>query len=550
MSYPNAGTTGLTTTSDALKRVTDNSDFYFYVLARDATSQLYGSFFGQNGGSGEHVDGGTSRFDRNGVIYQALCANCGADISFPTTPGVWSPSNPSKACNLAAVKIAFNLAGVAGSVKSSVAGSTNDTTGCVPLTVTFSDTLAQGKRYVWSFGDNSPDIETTAPTSSHTYTAIGTYRVRLVSIDESKCNVSDTAYTSITVKTFKAFLDFKAKKLDPCDSFKYEFTNTSFVSPAARAFSANSFRWDFGDGSPKVIAGTNKITHSFPAVGTYNVRLELIDTSFCNAPTDTTIVLRISNNVKAGIQSDKNGCAPYNAVFNNVSAGGQSFFWDFGDGTNSTETNPQHLYSTPGTYTVKLTALDSATCNLKDSTTFTIVVTAKPIASFNFAPDPPQENTPTDFFNTSIGATNFKWYFGDGDSLLINSTATVKHGYNETKTFTATLIAYTAGGCTDTARASVSARVAPLLDVPNAFTPNGDGVNDKIFVRGYGIAKMRWRIYNRWGAMIFESVDRSVGWDGTYKGTLQPNEVYHYILDVEYFDNSKSQKKGDITLLR
>jgi gliding motility-associated-like protein len=548
--YPNAGTSGLSTTADAIQRNTDNSDFYFFVLARNATSQLFGSFFGQQGGSGEHVDGGTSRFDRNGVIYQALCANCGADVAFPTTPGVWSPSNPSKNCNLAAVKIAFNLAGVVGSVRSSIQGSVSDTTGCVPLTVNFSDTLAQGKRYVWNFGDNSPDVETLTPSLSHTYNAIGTYRVRLVSIDSAKCNVADTAYTSITVKTFKAFLDFNARKVNPCDSFKYEFTNTSFVTPAARAFSATSFRWDFGDGSPAVIAGTNNVLHNFPSDGTYNVTLALTDTNFCNAPTDTTKALRIASNVKAGIQTAQRGCAPYSALFNNVSAGGQQFFWDFGDGTNSTQVNPVHVYQSPGAYVVRLTAIDSGTCNVADSTTFNITVSAKPVAAFTFAPDPPEENTPTDFFNNSVGATDFKWYFGDGDSLLINSTAAVKHAYNETKTYTATLIALSTIGCPDTATASVSARVLPLLDVPNAFTPNGDGVNDKVFVRGYGIAKLKWRIYNRWGALIFESIDRNVGWDGTYKGTKQPSEVYHYVLDVEYFDNTRSQKKGDITLLR
>ena len=550
--YPNAGTRGLYVSTDAIQSTTDGSDFYFFVLERNAIKPLYGSYFGQSGGSGEHVDGGTSRFDRNGVIYQALCANCYSPSrpAFPTTPGVWSPSNPSENCNLAAVKIAFNLAGVAGSVKSSIQGSTNDTTGCVPLTVNFSDTLAQGKNYIWNFGDNTPDVATTAPTSSHTFAAIGSYRVRLISIDSSKCNIADTAYTTIVVKTFKALLDYGVRKLDPCDSFKYEFTNTSYVEPAARAFSATSFRWDFGDGSPQVIAGLNNVTHSFPTNGTYNVRLQLVDTNFCNAPIDTIKALRIANNVKAGIETDQRGCAPYTAVFNNASAGGQQFFWDFGDGTTSTETNPFHLYSIPGTYKVLLRAVDSATCNRVDSTTISIVVSAKPVASFTFAPDPPQENTPTDFFNTSVGATDFKWYFGDGDSLLINSTASVRHAFNETDTFTVTLIALSTVGCPDTATALVSARVLPLLDVPNAFTPNNDGVNDKVFVRGYGISKMRWRIYNRWGAMVFESVDRNQGWDGTYKGSLQPNEVYHYVLDVEFFDNTKSQKKGDITLLR
>src|SRR5438128_1479884 len=96
----NAGTNGLTVTPDAIKKVSDNSDFYFFVLQKDAASQLYGSFFGQDGGFGEHVDGGTSRFTKDGMLYQAICANCGRDVTFPTTPGSCSSTNGSKECNL------------------------------------------------------------------------------------------------------------------------------------------------------------------------------------------------------------------------------------------------------------------------------------------------------------------------------------------------------------------------------------------------------------------------------------------------------------------
>ena len=77
--FPNSGTKGLSVTPDAYQKTTDNSDMYFFVLEKNAQSQLYGSFFGQAGGFGEHVDGGTSRFDRNGVIYQSICANCGSE---------------------------------------------------------------------------------------------------------------------------------------------------------------------------------------------------------------------------------------------------------------------------------------------------------------------------------------------------------------------------------------------------------------------------------------------------------------------------------------
>ena len=144
--YPNSGTNGFTVTSDAIQLTTDNSDFYFFVLERDATRQLYGSFFGQSGGSGEHVDGGTSRFDRNGVIYQALCANCGGEQHFRQPQVFGLPIIGSNNCNLAAVKIAFNLAGVNGSVQSSIKGVVQDTVGCVPLTVDFTDTIAGGQK--------------------------------------------------------------------------------------------------------------------------------------------------------------------------------------------------------------------------------------------------------------------------------------------------------------------------------------------------------------------------------------------------------------------
>jgi gliding motility-associated-like protein len=546
----NAGTNGMSVTPDAIQKGTDNSDFYFFVLERNASSQLYGSFFGQSGGFGEHVDGGTSRFDRNGVIYQAMCANCGRDVPFPTSPGVWAPTNGSKACNLAAVKIAFNLAGVLGSIRSSIEGKINDSSGCVPLTVDFADTLAEGKRYVWSFGDGSADVESTSPTVSHSFGAIGNYRVRLVSIDSAKCNIADTVFTSIRVRTDKAVLDFLSRKLLPCDAFNYQFNNNSFVSPAGRQFNSKTFTWDFGDKSPRVVAGLDSIRHTFPGPGVYKVTLVIQDTNFCNAPDSIQKTLRIATNVKAAFETPPRGCAPYNAIFDNTSSGGQQFYWDFGDGTTSTEVSPKHLYPTPGSYHITLKAVDSSTCNFEDSSSFTIAVSDKPVASFTYSPNPPQENTAVQFFNTSIGASRYIWKYGDGDTLATTSLNPVQHLYNETKLYEASLIAINPTGCSDTARQDIQARIIPLLDVPNAFTPNGDGANDKLFVRGFGISRMSWRIYNRWGAVVFETSDRTVGWDGTYKGSMQPTEVYHYILDVEYSDGSKFVKKGDVTLLR
>lgn len=556
--YNSAGTAGLTVTPDAIKSTTDGKDFYFFVLKKNATGQLYGSFFGQDGLATDHVDGGTSRFDRRGIIYQAICANCKqfGETSFPTTPGAWVETNPTaKGCNLAMVKIEMDFAGVRAAPQSSINGLARDTAGCVPLTVDFTDTIQNALQYEWDFGDGSPRETTTFPNVnlSHTYNAVGTYRVMLIAIDSTTCNIRDTAYLQIRVSDNQANTDFKATKISGCDEsvFRYRFDNLS-VAPPNVPFTNTSFEWDFGDGSPRETAGLNPVTHTYNSAGTYNVRLILVDANYCNAPEEDTLQLRIAANVKAQFQIPPAACAPVNVRFNNTSLAGQQFYWSFGDGATSTEISPQHSYTVPGTYTITLIAVDSSTCNVADTTRATLVVSDKPTANFNATPQPPLVNTPINFTNlSSTDAVRFKWLFGDGDSLITTSLAQqVSHEYNSTGTFNACLIAYNQYGCSDTICKPIQTLIDAAVDVPNAFTPLSTDGNNIVYVRGFGITKMRFAIWNRWGQKVFESNSKNIGWDGKYKGAMQPMDVYAYTLDVEFFDGKKLTKKGDITLIR
>ena len=95
--------------------------------------------------------------------------------------------------------------------------------------------------------------------------------------------------------------------------------------------------------------------------------------------------------------------------------------------------------------------------------------------------------------------------FGDGDSLLTTSRGNIDHQYNTSGTFEVLLVAFNNAGCSDTAVAEVTAIIVPKLDLPNAFTPQSNSLNSIIFVRGFGIGKMKWRIYNRVGNLVFES---------------------------------------------
>lgn len=558
-SFSGGNTKGMPVTPDAIKPQTDasGSDFYFIVIKKDADSLLYGTFFGQQDPIGQtkpvtfgdHVDGGTSRFDRNGVIYQAICANCFKTVPFPGTPGAWSTSNQSLglkngACNLGMLKIEMDFTGVRSALHTSIDGVANDTSGCVPLLVDFTDTLKKGKRYYWYFGDGTGDT-TTDPASSHVYNKIGTYKVMLVTIDSTTCNIADTSYKHIRVGDNKADLDFLFQKLQPCTNLSYEFTN---ITTATRGtFAPGIFTWDFGDNTPLVIQDENPFNHTYAGAGTYKVTLTLNDTTYCNSPVDTVKTLRLSPEVKAIFATPANGCVPYTAVFTNNSLGGLNFLWDFGDGQTSTEDNPTHLYPNVGTYKVKLTAYDSTSCNKVDDTTFTINVSPIPTASFGYNPTEPKENTFTNFVNQSTGATHYIWNFGDGDtSNLVNPS----HIFDVTATFNVCLNAANDVGCSDDTCIEVRSLIKPLVDVPSAFTPGKNGANSTIKVVGFGIKDLDWNIYNRWGQKVYESNNLKSSWDGTYNGKLQPMDVYTYTLKVTFSNGQKVTKTGDITLLR
>jgi gliding motility-associated-like protein len=561
--YGLSGTLGMPVTANAIKPNTDNRDFYFIVIQKNASSLLYGTFYGQDDdlmSISEHVDGGTSRYDQNGIIYEAICANCGGNQigQFPTTLGVAYPFNGTTGsdgevtgCNLAAVKIAFNFAGVAAGLKPTING-IPDSSGCIALDVLLTDTVRNAKSYIFSFGDGSPNLATTSYQVMHTYPNVGTYPVMLIAIDSNSCNISDTSIIHIRARNDRAVLAMAADKLPPCQSLSFQFSNQS-SAPAAKPFTDSSFLWDFGDGSPQVPAGASPPTlnHSYASAGTYIVRLQLVDTNYCNYPEEIDDTLRVAPLVKAQFITPDSGCAPYTAYFNNTSLGGQQFYWNFGDGSPiSNASSPSHFYANIGSYTVSLLVVDSNTCNLLDSFSTNISVFPIPTAAFSYAPQPPEPNRPITFNNNSTGATHYKWVFGDGDTTITASSDTVAHQYEQTGSFNACLIAFNQFDCPDTICMPVMTVVNPVLAVPNAFTPGRFGQNSIVKVQGFGISAMTFRIYNRWGQLVFETNDPSQGWDGNFLGKAAPMDVYAYTLEAQFFDGTKTTRKGDITLIR
>ncbi len=532
---PGTSTNGLPITPDALQSTTDGSDFYFIVFKKNLIDILYASFFGASG-KPEHVDGGTSRFNPQGEVYQAICASCGGGTGFPSTPNAYSTVNGSSNCNLGAVKIAFNL----GSVNAE-AEATPNATGCAPLVVNFGNTSTNATSYDWFFGDGSPNSSDATPT--HTYNTPGVYTVMMVAFNPNACKIRDTVYLTVTVSDAEMTSDFSITKLDSCDNFQIALTNLS-TPISGGDFSNTTFTWDYGDGATFV--GQNPPTHTYTAEGTYTVTLIVVNPDACNSP--DTVVKTVTFDVTfvdAGFTAP-NVCAGAQTNFANTSTNATTALWNFGDGNASSDISPNHVFA-EGSYTVTLIAGNPTTCNLYDTFTTTITAYPSPTAQFSYIPLQPETNEPTQFINQSTGATTYLWEFGDGATTNERSPV---HQYLISGAHQACLTVTNEYGCTDKRCVTIYSDIMPLADVPSAFSPNGDGVNDIVFVRGFAIKSLNFQIFNRWGEKVFESTNQEKGWDGTYNGQPQEMDAYAFVLDVVFLDNTTFVKKGNITLIR
>lgn len=183
---------GFTTTFDAFQGSTNGDAFYIAVLDPDATGLQYGTFIG--GSSQDHVDGGTSRFDKNGNVYHAVCSSCGGTSNgFVTTPGAYATSENSGNCNLAAFKFELNSISAGAATPSFVI--------CLPNPVQFINNSTGGDIFLWDFGDGTFSTDFSP---SHAYLEVGEYTVELLITDSQGCKAPDSATVLVSVGSFDA----------------------------------------------------------------------------------------------------------------------------------------------------------------------------------------------------------------------------------------------------------------------------------------------------------------------------------------------------------
>jgi gliding motility-associated-like protein len=248
------------------------------------------------------------------------------------------------------------------------------------------------------------------------------------------------------------------------------------------------------------------------------------------------------------------GCKPLAVNFTNHSASitNSTFQWNFGDGSFATDSNPAHIFSVAGNYTVELTVTTPAPqlCAAKYSNPNRINVMEIPVAEFVYTPENPTLFSPlVTFKNISSFANSYQWSFGDGGFA---TSVNAEHTYTQITTYNVTLIAKNDSLCSDTVTHTVTVGNEYALYIPSGFTPNGDGINDVFQIYGTNIIEFSISIYNRWGQLVLSSSALPFTWDGTdiTSHTKLPFGTYSYIIKSKDNFSTYHINKGNISIVR
>lgn len=324
-----------------------------------------------------------------------------------------------------------------------------------------------------------------------------------------------------------------------CKDYTVHFLNSS--SGGFRYF------WDFGVTSSN--SDTSLLaepTFTYPDTGTYVVRL--IVNKGSNCPDSITRLVKIYPEFQADFDFKGALCPnePIDFIDKSTSTSNNinTWNWSFGDGNVSTLQNPTHTYANVGNnFSVTLISGNAYGCRDTASKVLSI-----PLVHVNAGNDTVIVKNTTYTFHGS-GASNYIWSPSTllNNPFIFNPQAT----FSDTGRYTFFLQGITENGCAGYDTVTITVANGPYLNIPNAFSPNGDGNNDYFEILAAGFKRVNYyRIYNRWGQQVFYSNNFKRGWDGNFQGTPCETGTYFYLLSATGTDDKEVILKGDVTLLR
>ncbi len=419
---------------------------------------------------------------------------------------------------------------------------------CTPASLLFSNRSAghDKEQSRWIFGDGTTR-QTSSDTVYHTYAARDSARTFQVRLEVTSACGNDAAQVEIKVypTTVKAL--YTISKSVVCPGEVVRFTDATVPKP-------NRWIWKFDDGTTSTLANP---THIF-ANPQRSYKVTLIAFTACGYDS-TQLTVRTTEPVSGTFDTLPLACEGSQVRFENRSDMQLGFVWDFGDGSplDSVNYSPVHTYEKAGNYVTTLSVYRGTQACKVLAHKKPVSVLAPVIADFGFSGDSVYcAPGPINLVNLSKNADTFTWYFSDGRVADVKSPSLPF----EPGTYSIKLVAAKAGVCKDSIERQGAIMVNHCqVDIPEAFTPNGDGIGDHYTFFGNGILKIdHLLIRNRWGEVVFEmknvpagSQHPSESWDGRFNGKPVPSDMYVYEATVLYIDKRISEKlRGNIYLTR
>jgi len=417
---------------------------------------------------------------------------------------------------------------------------------CGDTTIAFTNTSFQRSfvsNFEWQFNINNTTVTSDQWDPVINFPGPGRYRGLLVLNPGTACGDTGT----VTVNIFPSIQADFSFAYDTCVAGPVQFTDLSVAG-----VTITSWQWSFGDGNQ---SSARNPAHVYRNPGNIPVTLTVTDINGCQSTITKIVPYFPVPSLIVIAPSSFTGCLPANIFFNNLSFPIDDTYdirWAFGDGNTGSAISPTHEYTQVGVFTVSVSITSPIGCVTDTVFQDLIRILPAPEAGFAFSPeDPTSINSTVTFIDRSQGGNRWNWQFGDGGSSML---ANPIHTFRDTGLFVVTQIVTHPSGCRDTAMLDIDVRPEVRFHLPNAFTPNGDGLND--IYRGVGIMEgaqnFSMSIWNRWGELVFETDNPDVGWNGRKlnTGPDAPNGVYVVYVRFNGPRGEPFEIKGLATIVR
>ncbi|CAN5387627.1 hypothetical protein BH09BAC5_BH09BAC5_20590 [soil metagenome] len=404
----------------------------------------------------------------------------------------------------------------------------------------------------WDFGVGSTTTDTSnLQNPTYAYGAPGTYTVTLTCYSANGCSFYLSQPVIVNALPVANFSTSAA-----CQGFPTTLTDLSVPN----AGTISTWSWNFGDASPN--SALQNPSHTYPNDSTFNTTLIVTNTPGC---VDTfTLAVTINPLPIVAFAGDTLAGCPIHCVnftdLTTVATGSVSAWtWDFGDSTStSSQQNPSHCFVQTGAYTITLTTVSNNGCTTTLVMPNYVTVYPVPVASFSATPMVTSILSPNVIFNDLSQGSPVIWHWDFGDPSTDSDTSNHQNTSYEFSSeygahYNVNLIVTNQYGCVDDTTIEIIIEPDFSFFIPNAFTPNGDGINEGFFGQGYGITKYEIWIFDRWGNLIFTTKDINEAWDGSVQGRggdLVQQDVYVWKVVLSDVFDKQHKYIGHVSVIR